>query len=169
MCACACACACVCVCVCMMKDACACVCVYVCVCVCVCVWRVCSYVFVCHECVCVYVESGKPRHRHPLYVCACVPCVFECVKLWCVRVLTVAPKPKPKPKTLLTGILYRATALRMLRKGKSAEKGLLEAGEGGKVVGAAEEALALTVSFFPSEFFCNCFPSLDGRRWSGAA
>jgi hypothetical protein len=52
----------------------------------------------------------------------------------------------------------------MLRKGKPGEKGLLEAGEGGKVVsiaGAAEEALALTVSFFPSDFFCNCFHSLD--------
>ena len=75
--------------------------------------------------------------------------------------MTVAPKPKPKPKTLLTGILYRATALRMLRKGKPGEKGLLEAGEGGKVVGAAEEALALTVRFFPPEelLFCNCFPS----------
>jgi hypothetical protein len=35
----------------------------------------------------------------------------------------------------------------MLRQGKAGERGLLQAGEGGKVVGAAEEALALTVSF----------------------
>jgi hypothetical protein len=52
-----------------------------------------------------------------------------------------------KKHTLLAGILYRATALRMLRQGKAGERGLLQAGEGGKVVGAAEEALALTVSF----------------------
>ena len=65
-----------------------------------------------------------------------------------------------KNKNLLTGILYRATALRLLRQGRAGEKGLLEAGEGGKVVGAAEEALALTVSFFPPEISCNCFFSL---------